>query len=67
MALRQSYVDRLYVRPDAQRRGAGAALVQRARELSPAGLELHTHQKNYRARAFYAKLGSSRMLKNARA
>lgn len=57
MALRGSYVDRLYVRPDAQRSGAGSALLSKARELSPVGLELHTHQKNTRARAFYEKEG----------
>lgn len=57
LALRQSYVDRLYVLPRTQRRGAGAALMQKARELSPAGLELHTHQKNSKARAFYEKEG----------
>ena len=57
LALRQSYVDRLYVLPRTQRRGAGAALMQKARELSPAGLELHTHQKNTKARAFYEKEG----------
>ncbi len=57
LALRQSYVDRLYVLPRAQRRGAGAALIQKARERSPGGLELHTHQKNTKARTFYEKEG----------
>lgn len=58
LALRdESYVDRLYVLPHAQRRGAGAALLGRAREISPDGLELHTHQKNAKARAFYEKHG----------
>ena len=57
LALAGSYVDRLYVSPGAQRRGAGAALLQKAKELSPAGIELHTHQKNWKARAFYDKHG----------
>ena len=57
LALAESYVDRLYVHPDAQRRGVGAALLAKAIELSPAGIELHTHQKNGKARAFYEKHG----------
>lgn len=57
LALRGSYVDRLYVHPSAQRAGVGAALLQRAILLSPAGLELHTHLKNTKARAFYEKHG----------
>ena len=57
LALAGSYVDRLYVRPDAQRRGVGAALLARAIEASPAGLELHTHVENGGARAFYEKMG----------
>jgi len=57
MALRESYVDRLYVRPVAQRKGVGGALLRRAIELSPEGIELHTHVKNTKARAFYEKNG----------
>jgi GNAT superfamily N-acetyltransferase len=57
LAMAGSYVDRLYVRPDAQRRGIGAALLAKAREVSPEGLELHTHQKNQKACAFYEKHG----------
>lgn len=57
LALRASYVDRLYVHPDAQRRGVGEALLRRAIALSPAGLELHTHVRNTKARAFYEKHG----------
>jgi len=57
LALAGSYVDRLYVRPAAQRRGVGAALLARAKASSPAGLELHTHQRNGKARAFYEKHG----------
>jgi GNAT superfamily N-acetyltransferase len=57
LALAGSYVDRLYVRPAEQRGGIGAALLARARESSPTGLELHTHQRNEKARAFYEKHG----------
>ena len=57
LAIRGSYIDRMYVRPGAQRRGVGTALLEKARELSPAGLGLHTHQANHRARDFYEKRG----------
>jgi ribosomal protein S18 acetylase RimI-like enzyme len=57
LALRQTYVDRLYVHPDAQRRGVGSALLRHAIALCPAGLELHTHVRNTKARAFYEKEG----------
>ena len=57
LALRGSYVDRLYVHPDRQRRGVGEALLRTALALSPQGLELHTHVKNAKARAFYEKHG----------
>ncbi len=57
MALDGSYLDRLYIHPSAQRSGAGSGLLARAREVSPSGLELHTHQQNLSARAFYEKHG----------
>jgi GrpB-like predicted nucleotidyltransferase (UPF0157 family)/GNAT superfamily N-acetyltransferase len=57
LATRGSYIDRLYVLPELQRRGVGAGLIQHAKELSPAGLELHTHQKNSAAWSFYLKQG----------
>jgi GNAT superfamily N-acetyltransferase len=57
LALVGSYVDRLYVAPAAQRTGIGTALLRHAIALSPAGIELHTHQRNAPARAFYAKHG----------
>ena len=57
IALKGSYVDRLYVDPSAQRQGCGARLLTWAREQSPQGLELHTHQQNTRARAFYEHHG----------
>ncbi len=57
MAIRGAYLDRMYVRLKCQRSGVGTALLEKARELSPSGLELHTHQGNRGARAFYEKHG----------
>jgi len=57
LARRGSYIDRMYVRPAAQRQGVGTALLTRARTLSPSGLELHTHVSNRGAREFYEKHG----------
>lgn len=57
LALQGSYIDRLYVSPRHQRSGIGTALLTHAMEQSPTGLELHTHQKNVQARAFYEKHG----------
>lgn len=57
LAINKSYIDRLYIHPDHQRRGIGAALIQHAQTLSPRGLELHTHVKNEAACAFYEKHG----------
>jgi ribosomal protein S18 acetylase RimI-like enzyme len=55
--MQKSYVNRLYVSPDLQRCGIGGKLIQHAKELSPAGLELHTHRKNMPAWIFYEKHG----------
>jgi ribosomal protein S18 acetylase RimI-like enzyme len=55
LALDDSYIDRLYVAVDRQRRGVGEVLLTQARERSPDRLWLHTHQKNTQARAFYEK------------
>ena len=57
LAIKDDYVDRFYVAADLQRQGIGAALLEKARELSPSGLRLHTHVKNTSARAFYEKHG----------
>lgn len=57
LAIEGGYIDRLYVRVGAQRRGVGSALLARAREISPAGLRLHTHVRNEAGRAFYERHG----------
>ena len=57
MALEGSYLDRLYIHPEHQRRGVGTALMEKAKELSPSGLQLHTHVKNTQACAFYEQHG----------
>lgn len=57
LAIEGSYIDRLYVHPSCQRGGVGAELLAKARELSPRGLELHTHQQNVAACTFYEKHG----------
>jgi ribosomal protein S18 acetylase RimI-like enzyme len=57
LALRSSYINRLYVDPARQRGGWGTRLLEHARTLSPRGLELHTHVENGAARAFYEKHG----------
>lgn len=49
-------VNALYIAPEAQRQGIGAALLGAAKAAS-ARLELWTHQANAEARAFYAAEG----------
>lgn len=46
LAMKGSYIDRLYVDPLEWRKGWGKRLLAFARQLSPSGLELHTHQEN---------------------
>jgi ribosomal protein S18 acetylase RimI-like enzyme len=57
LAMNGSLLDRLYVDPAEWRKGWGTKLVLFAKELSPAGLELYTHQENYPARALYERHG----------
>jgi len=57
IAMQDDYIDRLYVDPDSQRQGVATALLNHARTVSPAGLRLHTHQQNRRARRFYEHAG----------
>ena len=57
LAMTGSYIDRMYVDPVEWRQGWGARLVTLAKNVSPDGLELHTHRDNRAARAFYEKHG----------
>src|SRR5215813_10767403 len=50
-------IDRLYVDPREWRKGWGTQLVNFAKQVSPRGLELHTHQENFVARVFYERHG----------
>jgi ribosomal protein S18 acetylase RimI-like enzyme len=57
LAMKGSYIDRMYVDPAHWRRGWGSRLVEFAKSVSPSGLELHTHQENLAARTLYEKHG----------
>lgn len=57
LAMNGSYIDRMYVDPIEWRKGWGTRFIALAKNLSPDRLELHTHQENYAARAFYEKHG----------
>jgi GNAT superfamily N-acetyltransferase len=57
MAMDNDFIDQLYVHPDQWRMGIGEALLNFARERSPAHLWLYTLQVNVNARAFYEKNG----------
>jgi GNAT superfamily N-acetyltransferase len=57
MAMRQDFIDHLYVHPAFWRAGYGTALLRFARTLSPAHLWLYTLQINTPACAFYEKNG----------
>jgi GNAT superfamily N-acetyltransferase len=56
-ALTDDMLDHLYVRPDAQGRGIGAALLEHAKRRRPAGFRLWVFQKNEVARRFYERHG----------
>jgi ribosomal protein S18 acetylase RimI-like enzyme len=57
LAMKETYIDRLYVDPPEWRKGWGTELVNFAKQVSPRGLELHTLQENVVARAFYERHG----------
>jgi GNAT superfamily N-acetyltransferase len=50
-------LEKLYVAPDEQNQGVGAALLDKAKELRPDGLVLWVFQKNTGARRFYERHG----------
>jgi len=53
MAVKEDFIDDLYVHPDYWRKGIGQLLLRHARTLSPRRLWLYTLQINLNARAFY--------------
>lgn len=57
MAMKDEFVDQLYVHPDYQNHGIGKTLLNYARKLSPEHVWLYTLQINLNARAFYEKNG----------
>jgi ribosomal protein S18 acetylase RimI-like enzyme len=57
MAMRDNFIDHLYVHPDYQQRGIGKNLLELAHRLSPEHVWLYTLQVNTNARAFYEKNG----------
>jgi putative acetyltransferase len=57
MAIKEDFIDHLYVHPDHWRKGIGQRLINHARTLSPQHLWLYTLQININARTFYEKNG----------
>ncbi len=51
------YLDQLVVAPDHWGSGVGRALIDEAKRLSPAGVDLDVNSDNARALAFYGKCG----------
>ena len=57
MAMKDEFIDHLYVHPDYWRQGIGKQLLQFAHEKQPEHIWLYTLQVNVNARAFYEKNG----------
>jgi len=57
LAIKNDFIDHLYVHPDYWRMGIGHLLIEHARRFSPLHLWLYTLQVNVNARAFYEKNG----------
>ena len=57
MAMKDDFIDQLYIHPDFWRRGIGTSLLNFARESSPEHIWLYTLQVNKDARAFYEANG----------
>ncbi len=58
----EGVVPGLYLAPAARRQGVGRALLAKARQLSPGGIELTVFEPNMAARAFYAREGFHEMV-----
>jgi GNAT superfamily N-acetyltransferase len=56
-ALGDDMLNHLYVEPEAQGGGIGAALIAHAKEQRPGGFRLWTFRRNEGARRFYERLG----------
>jgi putative acetyltransferase len=56
-AVKDGWLDHLYVEPAHQGGGIGSALLGRAKDESPAGLSLWAFAANHRAIAFYGRAG----------
>jgi GNAT superfamily N-acetyltransferase len=56
-ALHDGWLEQLYMLPAYQGMGIGSALLAKAMEASPEGLNLWAFQRNERARAFYERRG----------
>jgi GNAT superfamily N-acetyltransferase len=57
MAIKNDFIDQLYIHPGFQRRGIGTRLLDFARITSPDHLWLYTLQVNASARTFYEEQG----------
>jgi putative acetyltransferase len=57
MAMREDFIDHLYVHPEYQNHGIGKSLLDFARQRSTEHVWLYTLQININARAFYEKNG----------
>ncbi|WP_141013789.1 GNAT family N-acetyltransferase [Nocardioides sambongensis] len=57
VTLKDDWLEDLYVRPDAQRDGVGATLLDLVKAVRPAGFALWVFESNGPARAFYARHG----------
>lgn len=57
LAIKNDFIDQIFVHPDHWQQGIGGALIRFARTLSPQHLWLYTLQDNVNARAFYEKNG----------
>jgi GNAT superfamily N-acetyltransferase len=56
-ALSDEMLDQFYVHPDAQGRGAGSALLDKAKARRPDGFTFWVFQQNENARRFYERRG----------